>query len=424
MRLKRLDVKNYMKIRIAQIDLGAGGGVTSIVGRNGQGKSSLFSGINVLLRGMRFAPTDPIHHGAKDATIRGEFTDPDLVVERTISGGRSELTVMAAGARTGMKSPQDVLDRFISPFAYNPLEFERAKPHERVSQLARISGVDLVAHEAKRKALFDERTVVNRQLKAAQGSFDCMPQIDAPDEPVLVAELVQQLTAAQASNAHRDTALRTLEAARNKAQTSAFAVEEARKALERAETQYMADVHAFEVAQGTLEASPPLVDTAPIATALQNAEATNARVRAKQARNAKLEEVRKLEAASDALTQQLADHAASLEAAIANAKLPVAGLTFDSTDVKYRGVPFDQASSAERVRVSVALGIAANPDLKLMLIPDYGSLLDEMSMAVINDIAEAADVDVLIERVDDGRQPGIVIEDGVVAEIREAAPVD
>ena len=424
MRLKRLDIKNYMKIRIAQIDLSGGGGVTSIVGRNGQGKSSLFSGINVLLRGMRFAPTDPIHHGAKDATIRGEFTDPDLVVERTISGGRSELTVTAAGARTGMKSPQDVLDRFVSPFSYNPLEFDRAKPQERLSQIARLCGVDLAAHEAKRKTLFDERTVVNRQLKAAQGAFDSMPPVDAPDEPIVMAELVAKFNTAQLSNSARDAAERSLEEARTRARTSALAVDAARKALERAQAQYLADDGACTAAESKLEAAPPIVDVAPIAAAMQTAEATNARVRAKQARNAKLAEVRVHEAASESLTKLLDEHAASLEAAIAKAKLPVDGLTFDSTDVKYRGVPFDQASSYERIRVSVALGIAANPELKLMLIPDLGSLIDDMGMAVINDLAEAADVDVLIERVDDGQQPGIVIEDGVVAEIREAVPAD
>ena len=43
--------------------------------------------------------------------------------------------------------------------------------------------------------------------------------------------------------------------------------------------------------------------------------------------------------------------------------------------VTYNNVPFDQCSSSEQLRVSLAMGLALNPKLKVILIRD-GSLLD------------------------------------------------
>ena len=81
-------------------------------------------------------------------------------------------------------------------------------------------------------------------------------------------------------------------------------------------------------------------------------------------------------------------------------------MTFD-------GKPFDQASSAEQLRVSVAMGIALNPTLRVLLVRD-GSLLDKESFKMMAEMASEADAQVWIERVEDDDHVGIVIEDGAV----------
>ena len=109
--------------------------------------------------------------------------------------------------------------------------------------------------------------------------------------------------------------------------------------------------------------------------------------------------------------------------AIAGAAMPVDGLGFGAGVVTYNGVPFDQASSAEQLRVSMGIAIAANPKLRVIRITD-GSLLDEDSLAAIGEMAKAADFQVFVEVVDSSGTVGIVIEDGLVAstpESREAA---
>ncbi|NGZ99664.1 hypothetical protein G5V59_02720 [Nocardioides sp. W3-2-3] len=47
--------------------------------------------------------------------------------------------------------------------------------------------------------------------------------------------------------------------------------------------------------------------------------------------------------------------------ALAKATFPVDGLGFDDDGVTYQGVPFAQASSAEQIRVSLAMAMSLNP---------------------------------------------------------------
>jgi hypothetical protein len=87
----------------------------------------------------------------------------------------------------------------------------------------------------------------------------------------------------------------------------------------------------------------------------------------------------------------------------------------------YRGFPFEQASSAEQLRVSAAIGMALNPELKVMLIRD-GSLLDAESLRLLSELAERADHQIWIERVSTGEEVSVVIEDGLVAGRGEQPP--
>jgi hypothetical protein len=117
-------------------------------------------------------------------------------------------------------------------------------------------------------------------------------------------------------------------------------------------------------------------------------------------------EAKRLDAEVTAVDRQKAE-------ALLAAKFPVEGLGFGDTGVTLNGLPLEQASGAEQLRVSLAMGIALNPKLRVMLIRD-GSLLDETSLALVGQMAERADMQVWIEMVADRGAAGVVIEDGMV----------
>jgi hypothetical protein len=59
------------------------------------------------------------------------------------------------------------------------------------------------------------------------------------------------------------------------------------------------------------------------------------------------------------------------------------------------------------------MGFAQNPGLKVLLVRD-GSLLDENSLNLLDQMARDHDGQVWIERVGEGDQCAVIIEDGVV----------
>lgn len=105
---------------------------------------------------------------------------------------------------------------------------------------------------------------------------------------------------------------------------------------------------------------------------------------------------------------------------LAEANYPIPGLAVsEDGTVLFDGVPLSQASRAQQIRTSVAIGIAMNPKLKVLLIRD-GSLLDEDNLKLVADMATEHDAQIWIERVGDKDESAIIIEDG---HIRDAEPV-
>jgi hypothetical protein len=109
--------------------------------------------------------------------------------------------------------------------------------------------------------------------------------------------------------------------------------------------------------------------------------------------------------------------------ALATAKYPIEGLGFDTVkrEVIYNELPFDQASHAEQMKTSMAIGMAINPKLRIMRIKD-GSLLDDKTLAIVAAMAEEHDFQVWIECVSTTGKVGIYLEDGEVKAVNEETP--
>ena len=161
-----------------------------------------------------------------------------------------------------------------------------------------------------------------------------------------------------------------------------------------------------------------LPDRDAIRDRIASAEETNSQVRANVARAAQAIELRRVSDSSTTLSARIEALDDSKAEQIAAAKMPVDGLGFDESGVTLGGVPFEQASSAEQLAVSVGMGLAMNPKLKLLLIRD-GSLLDSDNRRLIAEMAEAADAQVWMECVEENESTSVVIVDGAVAGAEE-----
>lgn len=153
---------------------------------------------------------------------------------------------------------------------------------------------------------------------------------------------------------------------------------------------------------------------------LRTIEQTNTQVRLKARWAESDKQIADLQADVSGRTKRLEEIAAERQARIAAVKYPIDGLGFSEEGLlTFGGIPLEQSSQAEQIRVSMAIGLAQNPQLRVVLLRS-ASLLDKNSLAVVCEEAEKANAQVWIERCSiDGEDGEIVIEDGEVAGSQE-----
>ena len=100
---------------------------------------------------------------------------------------------------------------------------------------------------------------------------------------------------------------------------------------------------------------------------------------------------------------------------IQNAKFPLPNLSLDDSGVLLDGLPFEQASKAQRVVASVKIGMAMNPKLRLLVCED-GNDLDDATMQALSDTLKDNDFQMLLEYVtrspEDESKCAVVFTDG------------
>lgn len=397
MKIIKLTAENVKRLRAVEIT--PDGTVQVITGRNAQGKTSVLDAIWLALGGGAASRETirPIRDGEDHASVTLDLGD--LIVTRTWTGDKTALTVKAAdGAK--YSSPQSVLDSLVGRLSFDPLEFTRLSSRDQVSALLDIVSLDVDLDDLarQRQAAYDQRTEVGRAGKAIGEIPEPTP---APDVEASAGDLIAKIREAGALIERQQHEQRRLQEARDRVSDLTAALQEWQDTLAKCEAAVAAHVAAPDVA--AMEAE------------LDSLEETNRAVRANADIAQRVARREALRAEYDALTARIDALDKTKADALAQAQFPVAGLGFDEQGVTYGGVPFSQASSAEQIRVSLAMAMSLNPKLRVIRILD-GSLLDADNLALISEMAAEQDYQVWIERVGDaGSGVGVVIEDGAVA---------
>ena len=144
---------------------------------------------------------------------------------------------------------------------------------------------------------------------------------------------------------------------------------------------------------------PEKVDASEVRARLDAAKAVNANVTLKHLRDEHEIDAKKYQAEADKLTARMDARKKTREDALGAAKMPVAGLGFGDGEVTFNGLPIDQASTSQQIRIGMAIAMAQNPKLRVIRIKD-GSVLDEDNLKLIGEIAGEKGYQVWIEVVD------------------------
>lgn len=339
-----------------------------------------------------------------------------MIITRTWRNGRTYLKVETAdGAK--IATPQNLLDELIGSLTFDPLAFMRAHPKDQVTQVLALVDLpfDLAEKDAERQRVYDERTVVGREERSLAGQLDGMPDPgDAvPAAEIPISDLVATLSARQRTIAENREARQAADVAEARRVQALAEVDRLEAALAAARIDLGTATHA---ARDAREWADTLVDpdVTEIERDLALAEESNRLWRDNAERRATIMRHQDAKSRYDALTETLAAIDAEKAEALNRAQLPVDGLGFDEDGVTFQGHPLGDCCTAEKLRVSAAIGMRTNPELRILFIRD-GSLLDDANLAMLDQLAQDDDYQVWVERVGDDGKPAIIMEDGEVA---------
>lgn len=425
-RIVQLQSENVKRLKAVSIT--PEGNLIEVTGRNGAGKSSLLDSVFWGLSGKSSSKQpSPIRSGEEKATIKldlGSLT----VTRRFIAqddGTYTHTLVVESEEGARFQKPQNVLDQLVGELAMDPLEFTRMKPEAQFDALRRfVPDYDFDASLDANNNDFKARTDVNRRMKDAQAQATGIDvPDDTPDESIDEAALVADLEGAGQHNAsvekrkaNRETVAGNIEGRRRLNAQRLEKIKSHEDEISALKLAIAEDVNAIEADEKRLADAGPLpdpTDTADIVAKIEAARRTNAAVTRKKRRAELIAAAAKLKAESESLTRKMDERDQEKAEAIAKAKMPVDGIGFGDGIVTLNGQPFDQASSAEQLRASIALAMAENPRLRIIIVRD-GALLDDDSMRVVAEMAEKHDIQCWIETVASDRPGAIVIEDGMI----------
>jgi DNA repair exonuclease SbcCD ATPase subunit len=408
MHITQLTAENVKRLSAVQIT--PDGNMVVIGGKNGHGKSSVLDSIAYALAGQKAVPRDPIRRGATKAQVVVDLGE--LVVTRVITSGSSRLEVTAKDGRK-LGSPQKVLDKLVGELTFDPLEFSRLKPDKQRDVICKISGLDTAEFDTRRKSVFDERTIVNRQLRQADSALHQAPHhTGAISNETSISELTAELERRRAANAANTAKRDELNAARKDAKAAMASISALKAQLLQAEANLVQIQKAGKDLRIEVDGLKDQ-DTDGLLGQILDAEETSKKIRDNREHARLSKDAANLRAESEELTARIGQIDQEKADAIANAEYPVQGLGVDDDGVLLDGLPFEQASQAQQLCVSVAIGLALNPELRVLLIRD-GSLLDKDSLELVAKMAEEADAQLWIERVEEDEAVTVVIEDGTV----------
>lgn len=422
MRVQQIRISNILGIEELEI---APGAITVVEGHNGSGKTSTLEAIKSVVSGGHDATL--LRAGAESGEVVLVLEDGTELRKR-ITAHDSKLTARAPhGGAVG--KPKALVDSLTDALSVNPVSFLVAPPKKRAEYLLesaplRVSRQDLAravgdeslvgSHDIQsqhaleviervRRALYDERTGVNRAAKEKRATVaqlgETLPAQPTEGDAINAAELRGRLEDARRG---REQRLSRLRADRDRELVALR--EETHRRIEQIKAE--AEAAAEAIRRGA-EEQVALVeaDDTPAIEALSSEIAT-AEARERQAAQAETTrriidgitaEVESLEGRAQTLTRALE----GLETLKAQqlARLPMGAEVRDG-EIYRDGIPFDRWNRAEQVKFAINLAAVRAGELKLICV-DGLECLDEQTFQLFRERAAKSGLQLIVTRVSD-----------------------
>lgn len=418
MKIVQLSSENIL--RLTAVTITPDGNLIIIGGKNGQGKTSAIDSIVLAIGGKKAKHQEPLKRGKKKGRIKVKVETPekyhigDFTVLRTYTQKGSNLKVTNDADGKEYSSPQTLLDGFTGELTFDPLEFAKANNKVQLETLKNLVGLDFTKLDEERAEHYSNRTDWNKAVTRLKVAVESMEDRDVPLVEISVSDLTLELEAAIGVKTKLGEYRREMKTLKEQHLSNTETIGGLERQIEKLkEDQVKIQIKAKAIKSQITEIDVEDIDGGieKIRKQISSAEETNTQIRENITLNKSAKELEEAEQMSGSLTDKINKIDEVKVEQLELAAFPIDGLSFDDTGVLFNDIPFSQASSAERLRTSIAMGIALNPDLRVLLIRD-GSLLDEDNLKTVAKMADEADCQVWLERVGKGEECSVIIEDG------------
>lgn len=411
-RIVRLQAENIK--RLEAVDITPTGDVVIVAGNNGEGKTSVLDSLMYAFAGKKAVAAEPIRKGSRKARV--EVDCGDFVSIREIDA-KGQRLILRKKDGSKIDQPQTFLDELLGRLTFDPLEFSQMKAPDRLTMLLSLTdGLEEKLGEiaAHRSRLYEERTQVNTTVRNAKGQLADMetPKDDWPSKGINTDDIFLKQREARRQLEKNNETRRDLTLLQTECSDLENQIKELEADLEQTKETLQRRVVATTNCQGIVEImKDPDLDA--IDRELAEAIELNKLVDNRRRYDMAHKQMEHHEGEALALTTQITKCDDENAGLLASATLPIEGLAFADGDVLYNDCLFDQLSSAEQLRVSLAMAMAVNPSLRVIRITN-GSLLDEDNMQIVRDMAAEHGYQVWIECVGEREDATVIIEDGKV----------
>lgn len=420
MKIAKISIKNFLALGDVEMNPSH---TNVIVGKNGQGKTSVLKAIKAAFTGKFGA--DSIRIGETKAEITIELDE--LVVNRSITEKGTTLKINNKDGFS-MNAPQKYLDGILGSFSFNPIEFFDLAAKDRKKYLLsalpltitkeglaeytgeKLDGIDYSKHALEvvadaHKFYYDRRTAANAEVTKKQKSLEELnAKIPAGFDPASFSEArVKMLQDSISDNVRMQDRRAYINREMAQAKNRLDAIEEEKK-------QILATVESLRQEEDALH-QPEAVDEArkELAASETNREAALTSKRAAETRvelDAAVADQSKL----DGQVKALADVPSKL---LATAKLPIEGLSVEGENITIKGIQLDNLSSAEQLKLGLEVVKALNAEFKVICI-DGVEKLDKETFAWFLEHIKDDEYQYFVTRVDGDTPHSFVVDHGTV----------
>lgn len=395
MKIVELNIRNLRKIEA--VDILPSSNVVKIEGKNNNGKTTVLDSILLALGGGKI-PDGVIKTGEDKSLITVKFGD--YIVKKTITPTNAYLSVETVD---GMKpkNPQSFLSDLIGKIAFDPMEFIRMDSKKQVDVLKKVLGIEEKINKLKEEELkaMEDRKLVGREKERYETlCLNELTPVEPPVSSVEISKKIQDAMKVKESISGQLKDLNMLKKSFEENKSEIDKLEQQLEALRDNQLKIKNSISAHDVNYAEKELNKLEKEIAYNQNILEKNDLLQKEyndyleyVKNKRILKEKISDWIQLDSVVENIRKEI-------KKTIEECSIPIKGLELSDNELLYNGHSFANTCESDRVKISVALTMAMNSKLKVILIRD-GSLLDEDSLKEISDIANKEDYQIWIEKV-------------------------